>query len=144
MFSAPDAAPVNLRGNYTNSTAIKIEWDLVPEEDRNGVITRYIVSYKAKGASSRWQEIIVNYSISTLQIGSLEYYTLYEFKIAAETSINRGPFSNITDIRTDADCKIILLYLALNSIFKKGVFIDCFPIAKYMQWNVNIFTGNKQ
>ena len=114
MLSGPDAAPVNLRGNHTNSTAIKVEWDPVPEEDRNGIITRYIVRYRAKETLSSWQEIIVHYSNLTLQIGSLEYYTLYEFKVAAETNINRGPFSNITDIRTDADSKITLMHLALN------------------------------
>ena len=103
-----------------NSTAIKVEWDPVPEEDRNGIITRYIVRYRAKETLSSWQEIIVHYSNLTLQIGSLEYYTLYEFKVAAETNINRGPFSNITDIRTDADSKIILMHLALykSSEFK--------------------------
>ena len=105
LFSGPDAPPANLKGKYVNSTAIEIEWGLVPEEDRNGIIRRYVVNYRAKGSLLGWKEISAAHPTSTLRIAGLQQYTIYEVKILAWTSIDKGPFSNVTEIRTDADCK---------------------------------------
>ena len=105
FFSGPDAPPSNLMGKYVNSTAIMMKWGLVPEEDRNGIIRRYVVSYRAKGGLLGWKEIAVVHPTSALCIAGLQKYTIYEIKILAETSINRGPFSNVTEVRTDADGK---------------------------------------
>ena len=105
-FSAPDAPPENLTGNYTNATAIDLNWNRVPEENRNGIITSYAVQYRIKDSQSSWKEIAVGANIFTLHVAKLEYYTTYEFRIAAETVIGRGPFSNFTYIRTDAYGKV--------------------------------------
>ena len=102
FISAPSAPPQNLRGNFTNATAIRLHWDLVLQQDRNGIIRKYAVQYRIKDTPSVWQEIAVGPNLLTLHVLKLEYYTMYEFKIAAETAIGRGPFSNLVFIRTDA------------------------------------------
>ena len=114
FISAPSAPPQNLRGNFTNATAIRLHWDLVVQQDRNGIIMKYTVQYRIKGSPSAWQEIVVGSDSLTLHILKLEYYTLYEFKIAAETAIGRGPFSSLVFIRTDAYGK----YFQLSEIEK--------------------------
>ena len=75
---------------------------------------KYTVQYRIKGSQLAWQEIVVGSDSLTLHILKLEYYTLYEFKIAAETAIGRGPFSSLIFIRTDAYGK----YFQLNEIEK--------------------------
>ena len=79
-----------------------MHWNLVPERNRNGIITGYAVQYKIKDSQSALKEVAVAANPLTLDVMKLEYYTVYQFKIAAETRIGRGPFSPITYIRTDA------------------------------------------
>ena len=100
--SAPSAPPQNLRGNFTNATAIRLHWDLVVQQNRNGIIRKYAVQYKIKDSPSAWQEIVVGSDSLTMHVLKLEYYTFYQFRIAAETLVGRGPFSGVIFIRTDA------------------------------------------
>ena len=46
--------------------------------------------------------LLANSTNKTISTGRLEYYTVYEFKVAGKTVIGQGPFSSPTDIRTDA------------------------------------------
>ena len=78
------------------------------QPDRNGIIRKYAVQYKIKDSSSAWQEIVVGSDSLTLHVMELEYYTFYQFQIAAETSVGRGPFSSVIFIRTDAYGKIFI------------------------------------
>eukprot|EP00795_Rhopilema_esculentum_P002629 gene2630-826_t len=103
LEDVPHAPPVNLRGNYKNSTAIQLYWEPVPEEHQNGRITNYTVKYREKMANTGWKNLTVSSPIMQLVVCDLDFYTLYEFKIAASTSVGLGPFSNVTEIRTDAD-----------------------------------------
>ena len=114
FFPAPSAPPQNLRGNFTNSTAIRLHWDLVVQQDRNGEITKYVVQYKIQNSPAAWKEIEVGPDLLTLHLLKLEYYTMYQFKIAAETAMGRGPFSNLIFIRTDAYGKTFIRQTANN------------------------------
>ena len=111
LFPVPDAPPTNLRGNFTNSTAIRIHWDVVAEEKRNGIIRKYSVQYKVKGSPSEWKVLSVDAEFMTLHVTNLDYYTMYQFRIAAQTIVGIGPYSNISNIRTDADGTTIVYYL---------------------------------
>ena len=102
MSLAPDAPPRSISGCCINSTAITVLWDVVPEEQRNGIIVLYTIQYKPKGRLSRWQELSVTGTLLTARIGNLEHYTMYQCRIAASNRGGRGPYSNIIDIRTDA------------------------------------------
>ena len=134
---------MNLKGNYINSTAIKIEWGLVPEEDRNGIIRRYIINYRSKGDLSEWQEITVDHPVLTLQIGTLQYYTVYEFKLAAETTVGRGPFSNVTNIRTDADGKRIYFDVPC-SVLRRTYIWFVSKLCPFLQWGVVVSHPSRQ
>ena len=103
LILVPHAPPVNLRGNYKNSTAIQLYWEPVPEEHQNGRISNYTVKYREKMANSGWKNLTVSSPNMQIIVCDLDFYTLYEFKIAASTSVGLGPFSNVTEIRTDAD-----------------------------------------
>ena len=73
--------------------------------NQNGIITGYSILFKVKGSPLAWQERRVGGNTLTLHVANLDFYTMYEFKIAAETVIGRGPYSNSTYIRTHADGK---------------------------------------
>lgn len=46
FFSVPSATPTNVQAVYYNSTAIKVEWNPVPEDrdSMKGILTGYRVS----------------------------------------------------------------------------------------------------
>ena len=44
LFIAPTAPPENFIITAINSTALQLQWDLPPEEHRNGIIIRYTLS----------------------------------------------------------------------------------------------------
>ena len=98
---------MNINGQNISSTAIQVTWGLVPTEEQNGVISGYNIMYKAKKDSGNaWKNITVSSRTRILNITGLEYYTMYNVKMAGINSVGIGVYSNITDIRTDAYGKI--------------------------------------
>ena len=75
----------------------------MPVSERNGIITGYNVKYKKKIGDVRWKMVTVGAVNMSLHVRSLDFYTMYQFKVAALNVIGSGPYSNITEIRTDAD-----------------------------------------
>ena len=90
---------------------MRLHWNFVPKENRNGIILRYVIQYKIKENNDshlEWKEIIVGANPLTSHVTELEYYTIYQFRIAAESEIGRGPFSSLVYVRTDAYGKMDL------------------------------------
>ena len=123
---------MNINGQNISSTAIQVTWGLVPTEEQNGVISGYNIMYKAKKDSGNaWKNITVSSRTRILNITGLEYYTMYNVKMAGINSVGIGVYSNITDIRTDAYGKIAVLaypsillwYLGMN-----GFGLDLLPL----------------
>ena len=79
----------------SSSTAILVTWDLVPEIDRNGIITQYEVEFN----QSTFSEISTSNLTTTngpqlmVELEGLEEYVEYSVRIRAYTSVGPGPFS---------------------------------------------------
>ena len=100
LFPAPAAAPQNPSSTTLNATAIQVQWEQVPEIDRNGEI----IYYEVRVDPAQFQSISdVNVSGAELEVmvDGLEEFVQYNFTLRAYTSAGPGPFSNVTTNTTD-------------------------------------------
>ena len=84
----------------TSSTSLNISWSPPPEQDQNGVITAYNITYVTSGGNI----MVDSTSGSTLSIelSGLLRFRNYNISVAASTSIGVGPNVFIT-VTTDTD-----------------------------------------
>ena len=88
LVTALSATPVN-------STALTLRWQPPPPEDRNGVITQYVVNIT--GLSVPGQEPSVLQTTETsIVVGQLHPSYTYAFKVAAVTSVGQGPYTTLS------------------------------------------------
>ena len=99
-FLAPAATPQTTSSTTINATAIQVQWEEVPEIDRNGVITFYEVRVEP----AQFQNVSymnVSGSELVLVVDGLEEFVQYNFTVRAYTIAGPGPFSAITTSTTD-------------------------------------------
>ena len=99
----PTDSPKNVIGGFISSTEINATWDIIPVPFQNGIIRSYNISYKLNASSADWMFTSVDSQKLKVEIGNLQYYTLYDVKVAGRTSIGLGPYSAPVSIRTDAN-----------------------------------------
>jgi len=85
-----------------------VSWRPVPVNLRNGIITRYIISYKDEENGKTGNKSILASALEAIITG-LRQNTTYSFTIRAATSKGEGPFSgaNVTETKgkdNDCDC----------------------------------------
>ena len=103
-FSAPTAAPINVRGRNLSSTSILVEWGDIPEPERNGIILSYTVIYEVPpDVPTRRQ--VVNASARQATLIGLNKFTEYEISVFANTSKGGGTGSEPIRVKTDEDSK---------------------------------------
>jgi len=105
-YVVPSAPPESLTGMFSSATSLLITWSLPPEQDQNGVILGYNISYFAVDNSDN-----VTYTSTTetmINIIDLIVYTEYSVSVAAYTRIGTGPFDSIVE-RTDSARKFMIL-----------------------------------
>ena len=105
-FAGPDGSPVIIGLTALDSTTVMVEWRPVPENLRNGIITRYIISYKDEENEKTEYKSIPAPALEAIITG-LRQKVRYSFKIRAATSKGEGPFSgaNVTETEgKDNDC----------------------------------------
>ena len=99
-FLAPAAAPQNLSSTTLSDTAIRMQWEEVPEIDQNGEITLYEVRIDpARFQDASYEN--VSGSELMLVVDGLEEFVEYSFTVRAYTSVGTGPFSVVTTNTTD-------------------------------------------
>ena len=115
IFSLPvPGTPTNFSVTYINSTALVLRWQPPPPEQRNGVITRYVINIT--GLSEARQEPYVIYTTKTnAVVGSLHPSYTYTCKVAAETNVGPGPFST-TVAQLPEDSMFHTTYVHLVSV----------------------------
>ena len=71
----------------------------MPPEERNGIITGYIINVTAveRGEEMQLQSQSVNIAVD------VSPYTSYIFTIAATTTVGKGPYSMVIVVRTPSD-----------------------------------------
>ena len=105
LSSVPGAAPEDVTGEALSSTSVVLSWLPPIPELQNGIIRLYNVT--------AWETDTGNtFSLSTVHtnttIGSLHPYYTYHFSVAAVT-IGIGPFSDIKEIQTFPDGKVVVV-----------------------------------
>ena len=101
-----------MTAHITSSTSILVLWDEVPVEHRNGIITRYTITYQSQTEND-------NGSVSAApddrqkNITGLKEYVDYNITVFASTAKGAGPSSPVLVVRTDEDSKWYCLFQSL-------------------------------
>lgn len=88
-----------------SSHSIQIQWIPLDTLNQNGIITNYTVLY--------WTNRGIN---SSIKVDSTEFtklvdpFTMYWFRVAAETSAGLGPFSEVLSVESLQDGKYRQVY----------------------------------
>ena len=75
-----------------------LSWQVIPFENRNGIISSYVIHFKIVNKNTRWNEIIST-ALSTT-VNGLQKNELYEFRIAGKTVKGIGTFSKSSKFST--------------------------------------------
>ena len=103
FFSAPSAGVQELNGVNFSSTSLSISWMPPPQDDLNGIIRTYIISYGLT-TQSRTEYVDVSTPELMIELTSLEKFAVYEVVVSPYT-IAIGPEESVT-VRTDSECEL--------------------------------------
>jgi len=74
-----------------------VEWQPVPEEFRNGIITKYVIFYTVEKETFKKE---VSASLLKAVINGLRQSTTYSFRVQAATVKGAGPLSSFKNVTT--------------------------------------------
>jgi len=81
-----------------------VSWEEVPVVQRNGIITKYTITYRSLTENHN-RNVIVNPPALTGEITGLREYVEYNITVFASTVKGDGPHSTAIVVRTDQDSK---------------------------------------
>ena len=114
LSTAPTSPPLNISVTVQSSRSLYVTWELPSSEDRNGMITRYILNVTSVPDGDTIQ---LTSNTTQFTYDSLQPYTTYTIAIAAETNAGIGPFSQAATLTTPEDgiysIEIMLLTMML-------------------------------
>ena len=76
---------------------MSLVWDQLEFENQNGIIVGYVVNVTVAETGETFQDYSATNRIT---LHSLRPFTTYTFAVAAQTSVNVGPFSITVTSRT--------------------------------------------
>ena len=87
LLPVPTKPPTNVKVVSSTLSSIKVSWDPIPEDGRNGIILGYVVFYGEKGSRlSKWNvNLVYSKELTGLTSGKL-----YSVSVAGYTKIGRG------------------------------------------------------
>ena len=98
----PSGYPQNIEVRAVSSRMSTLSWNPPNYEDRNGVITGYVINV----TDTRRNETLQYTSNTTaLTLSTLSPYTTYYCIVAARTVVGTGPISAVITLRTPPDGK---------------------------------------
>ena len=100
----PSAPPANVKGDNSSSTSILVQWDEVPENDKNGIIKGYNITYKDWRTGVE-KTHIVDAPTRQVELTGLNEFTKYNISVLAFTVKRGGPPSSTITVTTDEDSK---------------------------------------
>ena len=103
-FLEPSAPPANVKGNNSSSTSILVQWDEVPENDKNGIIKGYNITYKDWRTGVEKSKT-VDAPTRQVDLTGLNEFTKYNISVLAFTVKGGGPPSSTITVTTDEDSK---------------------------------------
>ena len=110
LCTAPLAHPHAVMGRSVGMTWIYLVWSSVSGRGANGVIANYTVEVSLSGENENTTQFTVDANdprfigvkTITFNITGLRAGTPYMVRVAASTSVGRGPYSEWVDIRTSS------------------------------------------
>ena len=115
-IAVPSKAPVLTLVTVLNSTSVEVEWLPVPEDFRQGIITKYVILYtfeKVRGEKE------VPESLLKVVVNGLRQSTTYSFRVQAATVMGAGPASNHKNATTEGKEINLLFTNTENSSYQK-------------------------
>ena len=94
----PSSFPTSLSVTVQSSSVVYIEWLPPPLSEQNGMITGYNISLI--DTTTGHEIYLVSHNVS-ISVDSLNPYTIYQYRIAAFTSVGLGPYSNLLTFQTE-------------------------------------------
>ena len=103
-FLEPSAPPANVKGKNSSSRSIKVQWDEIPKNDKNGIIKGYKITYKDwRSGVEKTQTVGAPYR--EVELEGLNEFTKYNISLLAFTVKGDGPQSSTITVSTDEDSK---------------------------------------
>ncbi len=96
--TVPSSAPLNISGEFINSTGLSVSWELPPVEHRNGIIRGFNVTYNS--SQDDLQETSVERT--SVDLFGLEEFTNYTISVAAFTDVGTS-LTAVIVVQTDSD-----------------------------------------
>ena len=111
MYSAaPTAPPENLIATALGSRTLHITWQPPVEEERNGIIRRYVINITELNSGTDFQ---LENATTEITVQNLHPFYRYSYSVAAET-VALGPFTPGSIIEMPEDGKLTKVYLSEN------------------------------
>ena len=101
LMPVPSESPRNVTGKTIASNSFNVSWTEIPYKERNGVILKYLVTYKETEGYARWQDAYAT-KMNILITGVEEYFN-YTVRVAGVTSKGIGVLSRIIYVKTKQD-----------------------------------------
>ena len=104
-----------MTGQNLSSTIIKVSWEKVQAELRNGIITGYVIMYQSLTENDNGRMQVPDPDTRSIILARLKEFVDYNISVVAFTANGDGPPSIIV-VRTDEDSKsnIVLFLLCLK------------------------------
>ena len=90
ISTAPSSVPQSVTVEAVDSTSARVSWQPPPFEDRNGIISGYLV--RVLGLNTPDNDVLPLVNATMLLVEGLHPFYAYRFSVAAET-VATGPFS---------------------------------------------------
>ena len=103
-FLEPSAPPANVTGNNSSSRSILVQWDEVPENDKNGIIKGYKITYKDWRTGGEKTQT-VDAPTRQVNLTGLNEFTKYNISVLAFTVKGDGRLSSAITVTTAEDSK---------------------------------------
>ena len=110
----PSDSPQDITVETTSPKRIKVNWNPVPADHRNGIIEGYRIIYRALPSGSNITKTINATGNNVQQTTTLDHmneFTNYSIRISAFTSKGDGPLSAAKVIETKEDSKFLIKIL---------------------------------
>ena len=98
-----------MRGQNSSSTSILVEWDEVPANQQNGIITGYTITYESQTENQNGDVQVNGSQVRETDLTNLKEYVNYNITVFASTVKGNGPASDPIVVITDQDSKLFCL-----------------------------------
>ena len=117
-LSAPTGEPQDVSAVTESNSTIRVAWAPPPEAERNGLITNYVVKYYASASPNAARFSNTTDGSTTLLIGGLQSFQVYDFTVRAVNKAGIGPESETVSNKTFEAGELTYGVLTLCDQFK--------------------------